>query len=42
MRITSQKVQLLKPIFETEWSKGAYCVSAPNFVAIGTTIADIW
>ena len=42
MCITSQKVQLLGPIFETEWSKGSNCASAPNFVAIGTTIADIW
>ena len=38
----SQKVQLLGPIFEREWSRGSNCVSGPNFVAIGPTVADIW
>jgi len=39
---TSEKVQLLGPIFETEWSTGSNCVSVPNFVAIGPTVAEIW
>ena len=30
------------PIFETEWSRGSNCVSVPNFVAIGPTVAEIW
>jgi len=30
------------PIFETEWSRGSNCISLPNFVAIGATIAEIW
>jgi len=42
MMMTSQKVQLLSPIFETEWLRGSNCVSAPNFMAIGPTIAEIW
>ena len=42
MRINhSQKVQLMGPIFETEWSKGSNCVSVPNFVAIGPTVAEM-
>jgi len=28
------------PIFE--WSRGSNCVSVPNFVAIGPTVAEIW
>ena len=30
------------PIFETEWSRGSNCVSMPNFVAIGPSVAEIW
>ena len=30
------------PIFETEWSRGSNCVRVPNFVAIGSTVAEIW
>ena len=39
---TSQKVQLLGPIFETEWSRASNCVSVPNLVEIGQNAAEIW
>jgi len=42
MHINQSKVQLLGPIFEMEWSRRSNCVSVPNFVAIGPTIAEIW
>jgi len=32
----------LGPIFELKWSKRPNCVSMPNFVAIGPTVAEIW
>jgi len=34
-------VQLLGPIFQTEWSRGSNCLNVPNFVAIGPTVAVV-
>jgi len=35
-------VELLGPIFEREWSRWSNCVSVTNFVAIDSTVAEIW